>query len=306
MNKTRVFWGMILMMTGIIYKYWDFISTKDDFLDTDYRCHFRQEIIKRNKKKDFIGFFLIIISIFLFILGIYYELAGESAIDKLYDILKKRRINWSDVWTNILLSLIASYCFWFLTFRISLTNIIFAKYLAKAYKPADANEPYSYRIRFANIGYRDLIELTILAKLVIKENTHNRVFFMNVTRHEKEGLVVVLPSIVTYKIKKRSNLRTMTLHISESMKEGLSDVLGENFQLDDLFAKYGNNITITVYIFGNDRITGARKLFESPNYTIKDIKEGDFCGSKEIKIPLFSNVKTKTDKISQIHKNIYL
>ena len=41
-------------------------------------------------------------------------------------------MNWSDVVLNILLSITASFYFWFLTFKISFTKVIFANSLAKA------------------------------------------------------------------------------------------------------------------------------------------------------------------------------
>lgn len=107
----------------------------------------------------------------------------------------------------------------------------------------------------------------------------------------------------------------MTLSISESLKERLAsdqfsrkisnikkdDFKWEDLNLGDLFEAYGKDITITVFIYGNDKITGARKMFESMDYTIDDVKEGNFYKTREIRIPIFRTTKRKIDIISQFH-----
>lgn len=50
-------------------------------------------------------------------------------------------------------------------------------------------------------------------------------------------------------------------------------------QFKDIFDLYGENVVIRIYIYGNDRTTGARKMFESQPYTKYNIEEGDFLGA---------------------------
>ena len=41
--------------------------------------------------------------------------------------------------------------------------------------------------------------------------------------------------------------------------------------LEDILEEYGEKVKITVYVFGNDRVTGTRKMFSSKEYQRKDI-----------------------------------
>jgi hypothetical protein len=46
-------------------------------------------------------------------------------------------------------------------------------------------------------------------------------------------------------------------------------------QLEDLL-DIGSEADLQVFIFGYEGVTGTRKLFESPKYTIDNIKNGGF------------------------------
>ena len=46
--------------------------------------------------------------------------------------------------------------------------------------------------------------------------------------------------------------------------------------LDDIFDNYRDSFELKVYVFGNDALTGARKLFISPTYTLDNIKTGKY------------------------------
>lgn len=74
---------------------------------------------------------------------------------------------------NILLSIIASYIFGLYSFKISRTKIIFSDKLLKS----EAIKHGGYRIKIANVGRRDSIEITIVAKLKIKINNSTQVLF---------------------------------------------------------------------------------------------------------------------------------
>ena len=90
-----------------------------------------------------------------------------------------------DIFLNIFISLFSAWFFWILTFKISRTNIIFADQLIKS----DRIKKGGYRFKFANIGYRDLTEVTVAAKLRIKGTNSNQVVPLDVSgynfaRHE--------------------------------------------------------------------------------------------------------------------------
>lgn len=224
-------------------------------------------------------------------------------------------MSWNSIVLNIVLSIIASFCFWLLTFKISFTKVIFANSLAKPDNTlTDVKKVYGYRVRFANVGYRDLMEITMVVKMVIAEGVRDHIFFLDISNSGKQNFITFLPGMITNKIKRRSNMRTLTIYPSETMQHELSKSkypenirrLAENgeVQFKDIFDEYGENVTIRIYIYGNDRITGARRMFESQPYNIYNIEEGDFLGAKKINLSFFSRTKVKRDKISKINKKV--
>ncbi len=105
-------------------------------------------------------------------------------------------MSWITSWINILLSylpsitvsiltsIIASLIFWFFSFKISRTKVIFSDKLIKS----DAIKPGGYRIKIANVGKRDLIEITMVAKLKIKVNNSTQVFFLTLLNLDRTVL----------------------------------------------------------------------------------------------------------------------
>lgn len=75
-------------------------------------------------------------------------------------------------------------------------------------------------------------------------------------------------------------------------------------KIKDIFDEYREDASIRVYLYGNDKTTGTRKMFKSQSYTLKDIKEGEFYGSKEIHLSIFNCTKTKRNIISQTYKKL--
>lgn len=223
----------------------------------------------------------------------------------------------NDIIFNILLSITASFFFWIFTFKVSFAKIVFSKYLAKPDDTlSDNRKLYGYRFRFINIGYRDLIELTVTIKIVIAGDTRSHVLVPDISNFQRHNFITFLPGMITYKFNRRSNMRTMTFYPSESMQNELSkSKYPKNIrklakkgmvQFKDIFEEYGENVTIRIFIYGNDRVTGARKMFESQLYTMYDIVEGDFIGGKTIHLSFFDRKKEKIDKISKIHKKLSL
>lgn len=224
-------------------------------------------------------------------------------------------MNWGNIILNIVLSITASFVFWVLTFKISFAKVIFANSLAKASNTLTKDRKlYGYRLRFANVGYRDLIEMTIVVKMTISDGARKHVFFLDVSNSGSQCFITFLPGIITKMKKKKSNIRTLTIYPSEAMQQELSKgkypanirklAKKGKVQFKDLFQQYGENVEIRIYVYGNDRTTGARRMFESPLYTMYDIEEGDFCGAKEIQLSFFCRTKVKRDKISKIHNKI--
>ena len=72
-----------------------------------------------------------------------------------------------DIIIGVLASLISSVIFWFLTFKLSRTKLVFSDYVEKSQDKIDP-ETCRYRIKTINIGNRDLYEVSFVARLVIK------------------------------------------------------------------------------------------------------------------------------------------
>ncbi len=222
-------------------------------------------------------------------------------------------INWSDVLWSILLSIAASWLFWALTFKISLTKVIFSNNLVKSDFTVDGiRRSYGYRFRIANVGYRDLIEVNIVAKFAVKNDKSKHICFLNISNSEEQYFVTSLAGFKSRKMRKESFLLTLTLYPSESMQHEFTKKMYSKrirkrakkgkIHFHDIFKEYENNVVIQIYVYGNDAVTGARKMFVSKEYTMCDIDEGDFCKLKEINYSIFDRVKVKQDKISQVHK----
>lgn len=224
-------------------------------------------------------------------------------------------MNWKDIIFNILISITASFFFWLLTFKLSFVKIIYANCLVKSENTlTSVKKPYGYRFRVANIGIRDLVEITIVAKLIIKDTTRSHICELDISNSGTDIFVTDFPGIISYKIKGCSNIKTLTLYPSDSMRNELSKKLypkkirklakKRKIQFKDIFDEYGENASIRVYLYGNDKTTGARKMFKSQSYTLKDIKEGEFYGSKEVHFSIFNctkrNIISKTYKKSDI------
>lgn len=242
----------------------------------------------------------------------YWKILNISIFKEGYN--EGHKMNWSNAILNIFFSFVASFFFWVLTFKISFTKIIFSEKLVKSKNSlTDAKKAYGYRVRFANIGFRDLMEITLVAKLLIKTDTRDLVYFLDIANFGEQYFISFLPGILTSKMKKESSLRTLTLYPSETMQHELCKRLypkrirklarKKKIQFEDIFNEFGKNVTITIYIYGNDKSTGTRKMFESQHYTMKDIEEGVFYGSKEISIPVFRSKKIKRKLISKIYRN---
>ena len=304
MNKILNVIGLFIVFTGILFELLLFFITVNKYTEKVDR----EKRLKRHKCEFIIGIGLIISGFILQILSLF----STDLNMKLAECFK---IDFKDKADNIIISIISSFIFWILTFKISRTKVIFSKVLVKPNDTlTDIKKNYGFRIRYANVGQRDLIEVSVFAKLVIHNVERNHIFFLDVSSPGKQGFITVLSRLSFKNRKEGGYCRTMTLYPSESMQHEFTKIkypenvrqVADNdvINFKDIFDEYGENVTIQVFVYGNDRVTGARKMFESKLYTMHDIEEGDFCGIKKISIPIWGSKKVKEDKISQIDKKI--
>lgn len=194
-------------------------------------------------------------------------------------------MDWYNFSLNIFISLFAATIFWVLTFKISLTNATFSSKLEKSKSSLGASY-HRYRIRIANFGYRDLIEVSIIAQLTIAKGNFSHIMPLAVGN---QGFLPIMYHHSILSITHKNCIHTLTLYPSETTRGELSKKFytqrirrlakrGE-ISLDDIFDEYKEAVSIQVYLYGNDKTTGARRLFTSPVYCVTEICEGKFPGS---------------------------
>lgn len=235
----------------------------------------------------------------------------SALTDPIFQKLSKRsdKMDWFDLIKSMLISLFSAFLFWFLTFKYSATDAVFSSKLERS-NSAYGLPYHRYRIRVTNLGLRDLMEVSLVVRLKIKQKNYDCITQLAIGN---QGFIPVLrhyPLLPHKTDKRQSCMYTMTIYPSEATKRELSKrIYTQRIQklakkgrisLDDIFDAYGDRASIQVYLYGNDRTTGARQLFLSPLYTKEDICEGRFIRSRDIKFFFLSSRKIKKQKIFQI------
>lgn len=213
-------------------------------------------------------------------------------------------INWIEVayiaGTYVLLpfavSVLAAWFFWMLTFQYTNIDIVFSDKLEKRKDVRNgATDLYRYRVRIVNMGKRDLIEVSMIAKVTVKtmENSKRKIH----STYFPVGEECVIPIIHRKRSKKeiqdanrpedRKEHRTMLYGLytdDRAYTEYAKNIYDESIRkkaiertlvIDDIFAVYPEAF-MTIYVFGNDCVTGARRKYESKEYTKEDIAAGKF------------------------------
>lgn len=196
-----------------------------------------------------------------------------------------------------LISFFSAWVFWILTFKYSNINIIFSDKLEKRRHARDGGgHEILYRVRLVNNGRRDLIEVSLVAKVsMTMENgktyaTHFPVgdeCINPIIRRRKSDREAENDNeyCATNNVLKNYKIHYYGLYVNdiaykEFAKEEYKSQIREKAKaktlvVDDIFEAYPD-ARIVVYVFGNDSVTGARRKFESPEYRKENIMEGRF------------------------------
>ena len=187
---------------------------------------------------------------------------------------------------GIISSIFASSIFWWFSFHRTKTKVEFPQAIEKSKNTGEYPGKNRYRIKIINSGIRDLIEVTFLAKLSIKRsNDHSRNYtyiglgnenqlpIMYGKRSQKKRAGINLANKLTFfPIQTTCNEFQKSIYPSFLRNKAQNNTLS----LDDIFDNYRDSFELKVYVFGNDALTGARKLFISPTYTLDNIKTGKY------------------------------
>lgn len=195
-------------------------------------------------------------------------------------------MNMCDYLVNILVSsltgVVASFFVWWLTFKYWSPKLNICKTISKL--STDENKSkFKYRLKFENIGKRNIIDLEVIVRLRIKgvkkDFPHNwEVIYLPTSSAEYKKVAIVKH------LSKKSKLRPIL-----EIKSYECDYFQKNFFPEDIRVKSKNNeLTLDdilqlgiksefqIMIMGTDEFSGARKFFESKIFGIDDIIEGNF------------------------------
>lgn len=216
---------------------------------------------------------------------------------------------WSVIY-DILMSMLTAFFFWLATFVISGNRLIMSDVIEKSLVEKQEDEEAIYRLRIMNIGIRDMMEVSYSAKFIIREETTSRTTYLYM------GDVDTVPILKGWDGKKKNKftayipgfyIRDTALrefsksHYPEAIREAAKR---GKLTLHQLLAEYGDRASITVYVSGNDRLTGARKTFVSKEYTKNDFIEGKYKtwgGPRRRTLSFLQSKKEMTKLISAIH-----
>ncbi|MCL2222098.1 MAG: hypothetical protein FWC20_07725 [Oscillospiraceae bacterium] len=185
---------------------------------------------------------------------------------------------------GIVSSIIASSIFWLLAFKVTRTKVKFYENLEKSKNTGEYPGDFRYRVKVMNIGIRDFIEVEFICRLTIKrKNGVQNYTYLGVGNADKIPVLKGRKNRCKKCDKKSTKgAHTLTLYCTsvtnrefskkfyaESVKEKAG---AEELSLDDILNEYFDTATITIYAYGYDAVTGARKMYVSQPYKFDDIK----------------------------------
>lgn len=192
---------------------------------------------------------------------------------------------------NVFCSVVASFVFWILTFRISRTKVKFAEHIEKSPDVYDDPDRYRYRIKLVNIGDRDLLEVTCLVRLIVHGKHTNNNSYIRAGNYDTRPILLgrkwqkknpegrfawMLPIQMTDTAYKDFTKKFYPEHIRAAANQ-------RTLTVEDVLKEFNPKATIIIYLFGYDAVTGARRMFQSKSYSYADIVEGRYNRRKSFK-----------------------
>jgi hypothetical protein len=179
---------------------------------------------------------------------------------------------------SIPLGIICSMIAWWVVAHYFSPELLFSPSISKLPDPASASG-YRYRVKLKNPGRRDIIDIQLKARLYVQG-----------VRPEfpKTWSIVPMPvSVESFPVLPPGDGNRVITLVAEKLRLEEQSVMPQSVvervtSLEDAF-KMKSKVNLRITIFGYDRFSGARRLFESKRYTADDIKDGPFAeGSVEM------------------------
>jgi hypothetical protein len=179
-----------------------------------------------------------------------------------------------EIITAFMTGFAASYLLWYYLNKIKVPVIEFKPSIFKS-PTAENLCGWKYRAKFRNEGGRAALDLEIVAKLRIRG--------LYPSRPERWHAIYVPiedPRIPKVDSNRKTRKVLSVLLLPNDISESARSILPENLQekcnlgtlcLEDLLSS-GSESKLQIFAFGYDEFSGARKLFESPEYFIDQIQ----------------------------------
>jgi len=172
------------------------------------------------------------------------------------------------------LGIIGSLLSWYILFHILVPQVKFSNKISRV--PIASNPyKYRYRIKMANYGKRDIIDLEIFIILRLKGINSNSTKNVHVYYPKPSNdRIPLLP--------KKNNKKHLHKIIDIDFYSLVNEITYFDYELNSVpileyfFSKTKGKSSLEVIVFGYDAFSGTRKVFISPRYYNQDIMSAKF------------------------------
>lgn len=197
-------------------------------------------------------------------------------------------IGWTSFVTGVISGAVASILFWLVFFKCSLTKIVFSNVLIRTKNVSEDGGEYRYRIRVANVGFVNLMDIETRTTIRIKKTEWK---FTNTAPAilGPDGHMTMLKKSPAF-LKWASNQKDpkgafgniTTIYLTENAfkyykmnfydEEIRTKANSGELTIHDLWEKYRDQMTIRILLHGTDNFSG-RRIFVVKEYKFSDIVE---------------------------------
>lgn len=172
---------------------------------------------------------------------------------------------------SVFIGFATSFCFWWLLNHKWIPRVTFANELARFEIDGENN---IYLSAFENSGKRDILDVSVLTRIGIKNFNGARGWIFFSIRTNANQIPVLAPN-------RRALVRVFDkrdgLEFVDSPPSGLRKKLIKCLNLEDIF-NICPEVTLQLHVFGYDKFSGARRHYASPSYSKPDIRKGRYKG----------------------------
>ena len=177
-----------------------------------------------------------------------------------------------NVATGFALGALFSVVFWYVTTHILVPKIAFSEAISKVIMPSGRAV---CRIKFCNVGPRKIVDV----------QTHIRIMVFGLSGSQMWSTIQLKTNVGTIPVFGTTGNKlailfedTVPLEIENKVSLSVRKKIEACKTIDDIFS-LGDDVRYHVAVFGYDQFSGARKVYISKNYTLRDLREGKFIGT---------------------------